>query len=203
MGNLRRAMALAGVLACMVLSMGLGTELRYDNSGVGSAVSATYQSEYTAVAILSECHGDPNTHDRSYAEVDALPDANCAIWNVPRGVNAACVRFHIDNDGNTATVRAMTARSRYNPGDQRDHFTLGWQWAITGGAQADGEGADPNVFADTITATAYDLAGGTVATNDPNWIAEYEMDLRGVSHVAFYCADSDADLTVTVDVAVY
>lgn len=203
MDTLRRTVLLACILAGMVLSMGLVTELRYDNSDITSAVGTTYQSEYVAVATLSECHGDPNTFERSWAEVDALPDANCAIWNVPRGVNAACVRFHIDNDGNTATVRAMTARSRYNPGDRMDHFTLGWQWAITGGAQADGEGADPNVFCDTITATAYDLAGGTVATNDPNWIAEYEMDLRGVSHVAFYRADSDADLTVTVDVAVY
>lgn len=199
-----RRIVLGILLGLLVVGcMGAVVDLAYDNSRISTTVGATYQSEYTAVATLSACHGDPNIVERSYAEMAALPDANCAIWDVPYGANAACFRFHIDNDGNTATVRAATCRRRYNPGDKGDDFNLAWQWAITGGSQADSDAADPNVYCDTLVATTYDIAAGTLGTADPNWIEEYEVDLRGCRHVAFWRTDSDANLTVTVDAVAY
>jgi hypothetical protein len=191
-------MGVAAILvAALVVTMGV-TELRFDSSRIGSNVGATYQGQYVAVATLTSANGDPAVGARNYADLAAVDDSAVAIWEVPRGANAATFRFHIDADAATATVRAATCRSRYNPGDVADDFNVAYQWAITGGTQTD---SDSTVYADTITAAAYALAGGTLGSNPANWIAEYEIDLRGVSYVAFYRTDAES-VTVVVDAAV-
>jgi hypothetical protein len=186
------------LLALVPVLLGVVTELKM--AGFGSSVPATFQGDYETVATLSACYGDPAVGARNYASVAAVADTSVALWEVPQGANGAVFRFHIAADANTATVRAATARANYNPGDYRDDFNLAFQWAIVGGSQTDRDGA---VYADTVTATTYNAQGGVPSTPDPNWIVEFDADLRGVGYMAFWRTDSDANYPVVIDAAVY
>ena len=193
-------LAAMAIGAALPLAMGL-QELGFDGSRILPTQGTTFQGQYERVASLTECHGDPAVGARGYAALAALPDANCTIWPVPKGANWARWRFGIDEDANVATVRALTGRSRLNPGDQPDDFTLGWQWELVGGAQV--RTADANYYCDTVTTTEYSLHAGRTAPTEADWIAEYEADIKGVQYIAFYRTDSDPCLTVVIDAAIY
>lgn len=194
---LMAAMILAGWLP---LLMGLQV-LSYDGSRITPGQATTFQGVVATVATLSACQGAPAVDARNYADLAALPDANCTIWEVPLGANYAQFDFQIDADANTATVQAWTAPHRYDPGsganrDVLPDFTLAWSWALTGGKQV---GPNSNFYCDTIVATEYWPAPGMVSDAAGDRICRYDVDLRGVKYVAFLRTDTDANLTVVVD----
>jgi hypothetical protein len=164
-----------------------------------------WQSVVTTVATLSACQGEPAVTARNYVTLDALPDANCTIVEVDPRARYAEIGFQIDADGNTATILALLAPHRYDPGsgENRDaypRFTRAWSFAITGGAQT---GPNSNVFADTIVATQYTPSVGVVSDSAGNYRCRFDVDLRGVTYLAFVRTDSDANLTTYVDVRWY
>ncbi|HUU94066.1 MAG TPA: hypothetical protein VM238_22975 [Phycisphaerae bacterium] len=177
-------------------------EIGYDRTRITPTQATTFQGAYLCIAELSACHGDPAVNKRGYAAIAALPDANCAIWEVPTGANWARWRFGIDADADVATVRAMTARTGVHPGDAMDDFTLAWQWEIVGGTQVQTI-TDANVYCDTIATTEYSLHAGRTAPTEAEWVAEYEADVKGVRYIAFYRTDEDTDLTVRIEAAYY
>ena len=193
-------LAVMAIGALLPLALGV-QELGYDRSRIQATQGTTFQGEYRRVAELTECHGDPAAGARGHAALAALPDANCTIWEVPKGANWARWRFGIDRDANVATVRALTGRCRLNPGDAGDDFTLGWQWDLVGGAQV--RTADANNYCDTVTTTEYSLQAGRTAPREADWIAEYEADVKGVQYIAFYRTDSDPCLTIVIDASIF
>lgn len=195
-----QTVAVAAVLMATFLALGAVKDMAFDNSRIGSAVGATFQGEYVEVAALTTANGDPDVDDRNYATLAAVADTAVAVYEVPRGANAATVRFRITADADTATVRCLTFRSRVNAGDYTDDGSLAYQWALTGGTMVAVAG---DVYCDTGTATAYALASGSANTVQTNWIYEYEFDLAGVSYLAFYRTDATADITVSIELAVY
>jgi len=180
-------------------------QIDYDKTPVQPSQPTTYQGPFVCVARLSGCNAEPAVGDRTYAELDALADTDCAIWEVPMGAQFGQFRFQIDEDAKTATVQAWTAASRYDPGtgsdrDEMDDFTLGWSFAPVGGQQT---GPNSNVWCDTLVTTSYWPAVGVTSDSGNNRIARYDVDLRGVKYVAWLRTDADASLTVYVDARIY
>jgi hypothetical protein len=185
-----------GLAASLLLTMGLVSDVCFDNSRIGSVTTATFQGDFTQVASMATALGDPAVAARNRT---AMAAAGYAMWQVPQGSSRATLRFRTSADADESTVRAVTFRARANPGDYDDDGSLAYQWALTGGTQVAALGG---FYCDTGTATAYALAGGIANTVQSNWIYEYEIDLRGVSWVAFYRTDATANITVRVDAGV-
>jgi hypothetical protein len=194
--------ALVAVLAavCLWLPLVVGLQRLPDGDQVVPSQPTTFQGPWVAVATLTGSCGTLADDARNYAAVAALADANCAIWEVPLGTNGVSFRWQIDTDANTAVVEVWTARSRYNPGDRMDDFSLAWVWTLTGGAQV---GTAANVFCDTLTVTETWPAIGMVTDSGGDRICRYDVDVRGYRYLAFLRTDATAAATVIIDAAIW
>lgn len=187
-------------LAAFALPLLLAWSIGFDNQrSVLPTQAVTYQDGWTKIATLSACHGTLAVTGRAYATVDALPDPNVTVWTVPAGMRYATFRFQIDADANTADVETWAARAQYNPGDLREHFTLAWQFGLTGGTQT---GPAANVFVDTVDVNQGTWESLSAPTDSgANRICRFRANLQGYRYFAWLRTDNDPCLTVVIDAA--
>ena len=138
---------------------------------------------------------------RDVDTVEALADANTAIWTPNNSVAIAELRFRTTTNADSHVVEMWVAADDNNREGDADSYMLGEILTLTGGQQV---GTNSDVFVDTLSLSSTGIVDdGEVVDSGNDRVAIYRVNLRGYRRVAFIATTFEAGKTLTVDARWY
>lgn len=174
---MKRGYLILGLLIGLAIPLTMALQRTDSGDPIQPTMGADPNVPWRLLGTITASNATLAVTARSKAAVEALPDANTIIWNLPNNARMIQVCYAVKADAESDVLECWCTPSAFlADGTTGSPYTMGFIDTLTGGKQT---GLNSNVFADTITTTGYGITSNTSLDSAADRICIHEFDPKG------------------------